>query len=38
MTHNINLLVLPPHTLHVLRPLDVGIFKELEKDLSASAE
>ena len=38
MTHNIDPLVLPPHTLHVLQPLVVGIFKELKKELSTEAE
>ena len=38
MTHDIDLLVLPPHTSHVLQPLDVGVFKELKKELSIAAE
>jgi hypothetical protein len=36
--HNINLLLLPPHTLHDLQPLGVGIFKELKKTISLAAE
>jgi hypothetical protein len=38
MTHNLDPLVLPPHTLPVLQPLDVGVFKELKKELSTAAE
>jgi hypothetical protein len=38
MMHDIDLLVLPPHTLHVLQPLDVGVFEELKKELSSAAE
>jgi hypothetical protein len=38
MTHNIDLLVLPPHTSHVLQPLDVGVFEKLKKELSTAAE
>ena len=38
MTHNIDLLILPPHTSHVLQPLDVGVLKELKKELSTAAE
>ena len=38
MTHDIDLLVLPLHTLHVLQPLDVGVFKEVKKVLSTAAE
>lgn len=34
LSHNIDLLVLPPHTSHVLQPLDVGVFKDLKKALS----
>ena len=36
MNHNIQLLVLPPHTSHMLQPLDIGIFGPLKKALTAA--
>jgi hypothetical protein len=35
---NIDLVVLPPHTSHILQPLDVGVFSPLKRGLSAEIE
>jgi hypothetical protein len=35
---NIDLVVLPPHTSHILQPLDVGVFSPLKRALSAEIE
>jgi hypothetical protein len=35
---SIDLVVLPPHTSHILQPLDVGIFSPLKRVLSAEIE
>lgn len=35
MEHIINLLILPPHTLHVLQPLNVSVFLPLKRALAA---
>ena len=34
MEHNIRLLVLPPHTSHLLQPLDMSVFGPLKTHLS----
>ena len=38
MNNNILLVVLPPHTSHLLQPLDVSIFSPLKKALSARVD
>ena len=38
MTHNIWILLLPPHSSHLLQPLDVGIFGPLKKALSVQSD
>jgi hypothetical protein len=35
---SIDLVVLPPHTSHILQPLDVGVFSPLKRALSAEIE
>jgi hypothetical protein len=35
---SIDLVVLPPHTSHILQPLDVGVFSPLKQALSAEIE
>jgi hypothetical protein len=35
---NIDLVVLPPHTSHILQPLDVGLFSPLKRALSTEIE
>lgn len=35
---NIDLVVLPPHTSHILQPLDVGVFSPLKRALSIEIE
>ncbi|KAM0708884.1 hypothetical protein Q7P35_002920 [Cladosporium inversicolor] len=35
---DIDLVVLPPHTSHILQPLDVGVFSPLKRALSAEIE
>jgi hypothetical protein len=35
---SIDLVVLPPHTSHILQPLDVGVFRPLKRALSAEIE
>jgi hypothetical protein len=37
-TYRIHFLILPPHTTHILQPLDKGIFKPLEKAYSQKLE
>ena len=32
--NNIHLLCLPPHTMHVLQPLDIGVFKSFKANFS----
>ncbi len=34
MEHNIILLVIPPHTSHLLQPLDLAIFGPLKRHLT----
>jgi hypothetical protein len=36
--HDIDLLFLPSHTSHVLRPLDIGVFKERKKVICQAAK
>ena len=36
--HAIVLLILPPHTLHVLQPLDVSMFSPLKRALAAETD
>jgi hypothetical protein len=36
--HDIDLLLLPSHTSHVLQPLDVGVFKERKKVICQAAK
>jgi hypothetical protein len=36
--NRISLLILPPHTSHMLQPLDVAIFRLLKKRLTAALE
>lgn len=38
MEHNIHLLHLPPHTSHLLQPLDVGLFAPFKKALLADLD
>jgi hypothetical protein len=38
LDQNIDLVCLPPHTSHLLQPLDVGIFSPLKRELSAEIE
>ena len=38
MEHAIDLLILPPHTLHMLQPLDVGVFSPLKRALAAETD
>ncbi|KAM0703124.1 hypothetical protein Q7P35_009062 [Cladosporium inversicolor] len=38
LDRNIDLVVLPPHTSHVLQPLDVGVFSPLKRALSTEIE
>jgi len=35
---SIDLVVLPPHTSHILQPLDIGVFSPLKRALSAEIE
>jgi hypothetical protein len=35
MEHAVYLLVLPPHTSHMLQPLDVSVFSALKRALAA---
>jgi len=36
--HTIDLLILPPHTSHVLQPLDVSVFSPLKRALAAETD
>jgi hypothetical protein len=36
--HAIDLLILPPHTSHVLQPLDVSMFSPLKHALAAETD
>jgi len=36
--HSIKLLILPPHTSHVLQPLDVSVFSPLKRALAAETD
>jgi hypothetical protein len=38
MEHAIDLLILPPHTSHVLQPLDVGVFAPLKRALASETD
>ena len=38
MEHAIDLLILPPHTSHVLQPLDVSMFSPLKRALAAETD
>lgn len=39
MTHHaIDLLILPPHTSHILQPLEVGVFSALKRALAAETD
>lgn len=38
MEHAIDLLILPPHTSHVLQPLDVSVFAPLKRALAAETD
>ena len=38
MAHNIDLMVLPPHSSHVTQPLDVGIFGPLKRELAVHSD
>jgi hypothetical protein len=38
MEHAIDLLILPPHTSHVLQPLDVSVFSPLKRALAAETD
>ena len=38
MQHAIDLLILPPHTSHVLQPLDVGVFAPLKRALASETD
>ena len=38
MQNAIDLLILPPHTLHMLQPLDVSIFAPLKRALAAETD
>jgi hypothetical protein len=38
LNKNIDLVCLPPHTSHLLQPLDVGVFSPLKRALSAEIE
>jgi len=38
MEHTIDLLILPPHTSHMLQPLDVGVFSPLKRALAAETD
>ena len=38
MQHAIDLLILPPHTSHVLQPLDVSVFAPLKRGLAAETD
>ena len=38
MDHNILLLILPPHSLHLTQPLDVEVFGPLKKYMAAEIE
>ena len=38
MEHTIDLLILPPHTSHVLQPLDVSVFSPLKRALAAETD
>ena len=38
MEHAIDLLILPPHTSHMLQPLDVGVFSPLKRALAAETD
>lgn len=34
IARNVDLFCLPPHTTHILQPLDVGCFKPLKKEFN----
>jgi len=38
MKHAIDLLILPPHTSHILQPLVVGVFSPLKRALTAETD
>lgn len=38
MKHAIDLRILPPHTSHILQPLDVGVFSPLKRALAAETD
>ena len=38
MEHAIDLLILPPHTSHVLQPLDMSVFSPLKRALAAETD
>ena len=38
MAHAIDLLILPPHCLHILQPLDVGVFAPLKRALASETD
>lgn len=38
MEHTIDLLILPPHTSHVLQPLDVSVFSPLKRALAIKTD
>ena len=38
MEHTIDLLILPPHTSHVLQPLDVSVFSPLKRALAVETD
>lgn len=38
LNHNVRVLCLPPHSTHLLQPLDVGVFSALQKAYSKEVD